>query len=156
MIDPEAQIDLDLQIDELIARHIMGDLPEIRWAASQDGGKSIALWTDNLITKQVVEEFCVKYPQYAVVRRDIWPRYSGNMLAAWRVVEKMRAAGWSFSLAWSVKTDHSHPGIITDVMVAFCGSDAPVKGCATDAEAPRAICLAALRAMRIEIPSISG
>jgi hypothetical protein len=68
--------------------------------------------------------------------------YSTDIGAAWAVVEKMRAAGWSFTL-------QPYPGATTwDVIFGRFGSGAWARDIA---DAPYAICLAALRAVGVEV-----
>lgn len=149
-------LDRDLELDQLVAQQVMCDRPEIRWAASQDGGKSVALWTDNLITKAAVERFCQDHPSYELIRREVWPHYTGHVGLALQIVDKLRAAGIEvvigcfrdgFSLELRQWRDRRGEGVSGDphtgrsrvTFYARTGIDRLARGIAEAAAAPETI-----------------
>lgn len=74
-----------------------------------------------------------------VVPRDFSP--STSISDAWRVVERMRELGWSYEICGG-PTRHS---------VSFCEIATDTLEFAHHADAPRAICLAALKALGVTV-----
>lgn len=76
-------------------------------------------------------------------------RFSTEIASAWQVVEKMREFGWFFYM------DNGSQG--DSFFVTFHeGKDFSDDGCSASAEAPTAplaICLAALKALGVEVPA---
>jgi hypothetical protein len=143
IINPETISDRDL--DALAAEHLFGwkwYKPNNQECAGLFPPKQTKHWFLATHTK-------VKSGQ-VVVRADDWsrevPRYSGNMQAAWSVIEKMRELGYWVKIVspWTPKDNQYHVGFDNHRMVA-CGSSwvqAVHENCA------RAICLAALFTIR--------
>ena len=115
------------ELDALIAERVMGweldDLPEgVVWEGNSETGGG-------------------------VTARTAVPRYSTDIAAAWEVVEKIRGAGFTFSL-WDNANQYAAPW---DCRFTH-RDDVGQKGIAIEGTAPHAICLAALRAKGVEIP----
>ena len=90
---------------------------------------------------------------------DVVPAYSTDIAAAWVVVEKMQGAKWSFRLTWNCKWDDDVDLVLKEIMDPSglcCGLIDASFGSAqyglvqdTDKSPAMAICLAALRAVRV-------
>lgn len=87
------------ELDAAIGR-AMGVEPRIEWAASSDGGESLALWTTDVIRKSDVERFCAEHREYSIVRQEHYPPYSTDDGAAMQVVRWMRGQGWDYGSQW--------------------------------------------------------
>jgi hypothetical protein len=74
-------------------------------------------------------------------RRDL-PHYSTDIAKAWLVVEKMREQAWRLDIG-SYYQDHHGWSACFDNYSTYFRSDAPT--------APRAICLAALKAVGVDV-----
>ena len=94
------------------------------------------------IADSLVDELEDYYPTYKVTDDEDWselpvPKYSTDIAAAWKVVEKMKNNHWPFYLAnydnkWSCQFAKDSSHAISD-------------------QVPHAICLAALKAKGVEI-----
>ena len=73
------------------------------------------------------------------------PEYSTNMTAAWEVVDRMRAD------AWFVDLEDSSSLTYGPWWCQFARSRYTAKGESTGQTAPHAICLAALKALGVEV-----
>jgi hypothetical protein len=57
----------------------------IVYAASRDGGKSTAFWTDDIILKAGVERYCEADPEYRAVRLERWPKFASNAVYSYQL-----------------------------------------------------------------------
>lgn len=135
-------------LDEALSR-ALDYKPTIVYAASQDGGKSTALWTDDLIRKADVEQYCVAHPEYKVVRIERWPRWSSDARLSDGLTGEMRGRGWSFKFEHLVAGRYSAPGMITDPKAVFEGDDEPFTAVGIDPDKFRAIAVAAAKALKV-------
>jgi hypothetical protein len=78
---------------------------------------------------------------YGALHEDYW-RPTSSIAAAWEVVEKMRSNGWEFELDSDVDR-------INEWCATFVTLSAVERGISP--KAPEAICLAALRAVGVDV-----
>ena len=71
------------------------------------------------------------------------PNYSGNMYAAWKVVERMMRDKWDISI---------YSNAYSQFQVEF-SNDLRDSGCVLTDTVPEGICLAALSAVGVEVPA---
>lgn len=126
----------------------LGIRPEIVYAASQDGGKSMAMWTDNVVTKGQVEAFCTTHPGYEVARLERFPRYSKFLNLAWILVEELRDRGWSVELRW-FKSGRFSKNTDENPKAVFTGDDEPFVVVGIADTMSRAITLAAGKVLKV-------
>lgn len=127
----------------------LGYKPTIVYAASQDEGKSVALWTDDIVRKAVVEQYCVAHPEYKVMRIERWTKWSSNAAYSYNLRSEMRKRGWSFRLEHLVAGKYSRAGMITDPKAVFEGDEEPFTAVGIDPEECRAIAIAAAKALGV-------
>lgn len=120
-------------IDKLIAEQVFGRIPCNEWHFLNLGSSGIRGWTNN---RQHDSEKHNCYPQ------GQQPNYSTDIAAAWKVVERLTSTGFSISLV--VLTSAAHASFYipnTRYSVYAASSDT----------APMAICLAALKAVGVDV-----
>jgi hypothetical protein len=135
----------DREIDALVAEHVMG------WRWVEHGG------FDWIVPPDVVPDIAFfmwghrihdDKPQFSGEFENVLPHYSTDIAAAWKVVEAMRAAGYSVSIGYYA--NGCDVGITARNSRAGWEAVRPVYGGHADT-APRAICIAALRAKGVNV-----
>jgi hypothetical protein len=121
--------------------------PEIVLAASKDGGKSMAMWTDDLIRKEDIEFYCRDHPEYSVTRLERFPRYAEYLNLAWILVEELRDRGWSVELRWHKSGRYAK--LDENPKAVFQGDDEPFVVCGIADTMSRAITLAAGKVLKV-------
>lgn len=138
-------------LDEALSR-ALDYKPTIVYAASQDEGKSVSLWTDDLVRKADVEQYCVAHPEYKVVRIERWTSFSG-MTGSDVLVYEMRKRGWSYKFEHAVQGKYGRADMITDPKAVFDGDEDPFTAVGIDESKFRAIAIAAAKALRVWVES---
>lgn len=133
-------------LDEALSR-ALDYKPTVVYAASQDGGRSTALWTDDLVRKADVEQYCAAHPEYKVVRIERWPRFSRDAAPSDVLVHEMRERGWSYKFEHNVAGRYSAPTMITDPKAVFESDNEPFTAVGIDENKFRAIAIAAAKAL---------
>jgi hypothetical protein len=116
----------DQRINHLVAEHVMGWTKKPMYLADKEGN-SLYRW----------------YAPNELVHLGLLPEYSTRIECAWQVVEKMRAD------AWDVLIDGTDDGSYDWWTVRFGGCMPAVQSTSI----AKAICLAALKAKGVEVPS---
>lgn len=124
------------QIDALVAKQVMEerviDIPFIPNTVCPE----TALFTD-----EAASEWRKRYPHSCPIKTI--PRYSSKIAAAWQVVERMIALGYRLDIRWLLSNQWD---------VIFEKWPDPRRISKTDPSCALAICLAALRAVGVEVP----
>lgn len=129
----------DRELDALVAEKVMGmwrepwnDEPDHWWQRHSDGTSKM--------------HASVKLLGAWTCHSNSLPKFSTKLDAAWLVVEEMRRKGWATGIeALVVEPGPSYYAVV-------CGrgsSDGAIH--VRDESAPRAICIAALRALGVEV-----
>ena len=162
----------DRELDALVAEKVMGEKPEIVWIARDDDDEPDAtagayLSTNGWqlfpnYTKRDIEQWLLEHPIVCgkKTRLGKWEHhkpYSTDIAAAWEVLEKMRERGLRPGVNLLDSGWHGYfvdPSVVEDVVdvdgrsIAYHAT--AIHGYADTA--PRAICLAALRSVGVEVP----
>lgn len=138
----------DRELDKAIGT-TLGDRAEIAYAASQDGGKSLAIWTDDIVRKADIEKYCQAHPEYRLEKLERWPRYSSLAEFSQVLRDEMRQRGWSYKFEHSVAGKYSVPTMITDPKAVFDGDMEPFTAVGIDEGEFRAIAIAAAKALGV-------
>jgi len=155
----------DRGLDALVAEKVFDlkpgvdfwDLPEHEFVRCDEGcqsdvgyGESCGLMREMCVRcEDIRTESCDHYR--ATERCTNEPRqYSTDIAAAWAVVEGMRHKGWS----WNASEHETFARFeFRRSLAAADRDDGTISACATYAPIPRLICLAALRALGVEVPA---
>ena len=134
--------------DALVAEKVMGREPRTTWIATNDGGKSCCAststrgpWRDRADLAEWLEDQQAKgyHRDYEIAKWESHPRYTTDIAAAWEVVEKMHGDGRDVWISYFEEGD---------IQVQVDSADAHL---GSPASAPETICLAALRAMGVDV-----
>lgn len=138
------------EIDALVAERVMGLTKHRRDPFNAAGTRG---YTDAEAMQETHIDYCWgwRHPGEGEGFGHALPRYSTNISAAWEVRCKLVACGFDVTVG-----SHGGLGNVTDDTCEITGDeDADERWAAGAATAPLAICLAALRAVGVEPPTIA-
>ena len=140
------------ELDVLIDRDVMKRQPRFKAVASADGGKSAAMIEDAYASEAEIRAWVKEHAGYEVWLWPIVPHYSTDIAAAWEVVEKRCEDSQNYVEVTRIAASapiSRELGVIYSAVFATRNATAFRAVAKT---APEAICLAALKALGVEVP----